>query len=151
MAKQISANKVVASCFLIGYIPFAPGTFASAAILPVFIFLGGYSYIYIASALIITAAGIWFSGRTEKEEGCKDPQTVVIDECAGQLITFLFMPYDVLTVFFGFVLFRLFDIFKPFFIRQTQKLPGGFGIMADDICCGICANIILRIIKEVIK
>jgi phosphatidylglycerophosphatase A len=85
--------------------------------------------------------GLWAAGRAARYTGQKDPQFIVIDEVSGQLITY-FMPFAVLnwkSWLLGFILFRVFDIWKPFPARQAESLPGGWGIMADDWIAGIYA------------
>ncbi len=76
----------------------------------------------------------------------KDHGRVVIDEVAGMCITLLFVPVTIKFVLIGLVLFRFFDILKPLGIRQLEKLPGGWGVMADDVLAGIYANIVLQIL-----
>jgi phosphatidylglycerophosphatase A len=121
--------------------------------------------------LVIALLGVWTSSRTCKFLGVKDPQIVVIDEVSGQLITIFlgtltFFRYPGMSdiqivsaawasfghgalnwkpILLGFLLFRLFDIWKPFPIRHLEKLPGGWGIMADDWLAGIYAAILLRL------
>jgi phosphatidylglycerophosphatase A len=98
----------------------------------------------------ITYLGIWAATRTEKITGRKDPGIVVVDEVAGQLITFLFLPWDspawLLVV--GFFLFRLFDIWKPYPIRRLESLESGLGIMADDVLAGIYAATLLSLLTS---
>ena len=76
----------------------------------------------------------------------KDHGRVVIDEVAGMCITLLFVPVTLKFVLIGLVLFRFFDIVKPLGIRQLEKLPGGWGVMADDVLAGIYANVVLQIL-----
>ena len=90
---------------------------------------------------------IWLADASEKLIKKKDPGCIVIDEIAGMLVTLAGLPFNFFTVVVGFVLFRLLDIFKPFPIRYLErKIPGGAGIVVDDIVAGIIANITLRII-----
>ncbi|MDX6270246.1 MAG: phosphatidylglycerophosphatase [Acidobacteriota bacterium] len=113
------------------------------------------SFLRTSVLLIIIAAitylGIWAATRTEKITGRKDPGTVVVDEVAGQLITFLFIPWDspawVLVV--GFVLFRVFDIWKPYPIRRLESLEAGLGIMADDVLAGVYAATVLSLLTSI--
>ncbi|WP_069659248.1 phosphatidylglycerophosphatase A family protein [Arcticibacter eurypsychrophilus] len=95
-------------------------------------------------ALIIFAVG-WFTAEKMEPLWGKDNYRIVIDEIAGMYITMLFVPLSLKTLFVGFVLFRLFDITKPFYIRRLEKLPGGLGVMMDDVLAGIYANLILQI------
>ncbi|MDQ1560145.1 MAG: phosphatidylglycerophosphatase [Pyrinomonadaceae bacterium] len=108
------------------------------------------------SALLVIAAavtylGIWAATQTEKITGRKDPGIVVVDEVAGQLITFIFLPWDspawLLVV--GFVLFRVFDIWKPYPIRRLESLEAGLGIMADDVLAGVYAATVLSLLTSI--
>ncbi len=134
--------------FYSGYIPFAPGTFGTLTALPLCYLLsicssGGGAVIIIAFILL----AIWLADSSEKLINKKDPGCIVIDEIAGMLVTLAGLPFNFFTVVMGFVLFRLLDIFKPFPIRYLErKIPGGAGIVVDDIVAGIIANITLRII-----
>ena len=134
--------------FYSGYIPFAPGTFGTLTALPLCYLLsicssGGGAVIIIAFILL----AIWLADSSEKLINKKDPGCIVIDEIAGMLVTLAGLPFNFFTVVMGFFLFRLLDIFKPFPIRYLErKIPGGAGIVVDDIVAGIIANITLRII-----
>ena len=102
------------------------------------------------NAVLLTAfclVGIWASGRSIPVLGNSDPSEAVVDEVMGQLITFLFIPFTLSWPFIlaGFLLFRLFDIWKPYPINDLQILPGGIGICADDILAGVYAGICLAI------
>ncbi|MEK6193058.1 MAG: phosphatidylglycerophosphatase A [Deltaproteobacteria bacterium] len=138
--------------FYSGYIPFAPGTFGTLTALPLCYLLsicssGGGAVIIIAFILL----AIWLADSSEKLINKKDPGCIVIDEIAGMLVTLAGLPFNFFTVVMGFFLFRLLDIFKPFPIRYLErKIPGGAGIVVDDIVAGIIANITLRIIVYLI-
>jgi len=155
--------------FGVGYIPGAPGTYGSAV--GVAIYLGVFSLIskvddlypvragaftgYMASRwaaipVALTAfclIGIWASGRTAAIFGRKDPSQAVVDEVMGQLITYCFVPFGVGWPFIllGFLLFRLFDIVKPYPCRSVEGLEGGLGICADDIIAGVYAGLCLAV------
>jgi len=101
-----------------------------------------------ALTLVIAAVGVFASSQVSQWANSKDPQFVVIDEVSGQLITYHFFLPAMLNWkiwILGFLLFRFFDIWKPFPIRHLEKLPGGWGIMADDWLAGIYAAILLRL------
>ncbi|MFI5387586.1 MAG: phosphatidylglycerophosphatase A, partial [Fimbriimonadales bacterium] len=103
------------------------------------------SLIIVGLAVLVTIAGLAVSGRVETACGVKDPSPVVIDEVAGQLLasapTAMFLgPRRVTLLVISFALFRLFDIWKPWPIRRLEKLPGGWGIMLDDVAAGILAG-----------
>ena len=138
--------------FYSGYIPVAPGTFGSLTALP-FCYLvsmcsqAGGAVIIVAVILL----AVWLADSSEKLINKKDPGCIVIDEIAGMLVTLAGLPFNIITVVLGFVLFRLLDIFKPFPIRLLEKkVPGGAGIVVDDLLAGIIANVTLRIILYLI-
>ncbi|CAN5185165.1 phosphatidylglycerophosphatase A [soil metagenome] len=148
----------------VGYIPGAPGTYGSA--IAVAIYIGVGSCITHCSSLLPASSaqstvnaviaftlgtfclvGIWASGRSIPLLGNEDPPEAVVDEVMGQLITFCFIPFglDWPFILAGFLLFRLFDIWKPYPIDDLQVLPGGLGICADDIVAGVYAGICLAV------
>lgn len=95
--------------------------------------------------------GIWAASRTEQVLGRKDPGIVVVDEVVGQLIAFLFVPFNSgwWVIITGFVAFRLFDIWKPYPIRRLESLESGLGIMADDVLAGIYAAILMSLMLSI--
>jgi phosphatidylglycerophosphatase A len=95
--------------------------------------------------LLITVLGIWTAGMVEDQWG-KDDNRVVIDEIAGMCITLLMVPVALKYIVAGFILFRFFDIAKPFFIRNLEVLPGGWGVMADDVLAGVYSNLTLQLL-----
>jgi len=131
-------------------LPKAPGTWGSLAALPfawVICSYGGYQILLLATAGIF-AAGVWVSGIAAAESGAEDPGEVVIDEVAGQWLTLAVVPPDFLLYAAGFVLFRVFDIWKPWPVSWADRnLKGGLGIMADDILAGVYAAVILFAFK----
>jgi phosphatidylglycerophosphatase A len=149
----------------VGFIPIAPGTFGS--LLGVVIYVGivelnsrflsvssagmaavdSFRISFILLALIgLTLLGSWAATRTEKVLEKKDPAIVVVDEVIGQLITFLFVPFSYGTIMLGFVVFRVFDIWKPYPIRRLEALESGLGIMADDVLAGVYAAAVLSLV-----
>lgn len=129
-----------------GYFPKAPGTFASALAATSFYFFNPAWQ--VLSLLIITSLilGILFTPYIEQNSG-KDPGLIVIDEVAGQWLAFLFLPLNNPAILItGFILFRVFDIWKPLGINNLQTLKSGWGVMLDDILAGVYANIILQIL-----
>jgi phosphatidylglycerophosphatase A len=100
----------------------------------------------ILLALAVIAAGIPAATRVAKTSGNKDPQQVIIDEVAGQWITLIAAPVAWKSLLVGFILFRGFDIFKPPPIRQIETLPGGFGIVLDDVGAGIYALLVMHLL-----
>jgi phosphatidylglycerophosphatase A len=156
--------------FGVGYLPLAPGTWGS--IVGVLIYLGfrhfelsiipslagaGWrdeslnAWFHAVNAvlfLVLCLVGIWASNRATKLFRNKDPQQAVVDEIIGVLLTFLFVPFAISYGFVigGFLLFRLFDIWKPYPIDSLQNLPAGIGVCADDILAGVYAGVCLSII-----
>jgi phosphatidylglycerophosphatase A len=137
---------LIASCFGIGRFPFASGTVGS---LPAVLLYWGLWTVAgwpatLAGLVVVTMLGFWSAGAAEQRWGEKDPGVVVIDEVAGQMLTLALLPPTPQILLAGFLLFRLLDILKPFPARRLEKLPGGTGIMADDLAAGLYGNLILR-------
>lgn len=107
------------------------------------------AYVVLPLALLIAVIGVWTSNRVARFSGNKDPQFAVIDEVSGQLFTYLFAVAagNWKYLLLGFILFRVFDIWKPFPARQAESLPGGWGIMADDWAAAVYAAIGLWIAR----
>ena len=99
----------------------------------------------VVVTVVVFGVGVVAATRTATLVGRKDPGIVVIDEVVGQWVSLLFLPFTPATAFVGFVLFRILDIVKPWPARDFEALPGGLGIMADDVMAGIYANLLLRI------
>jgi len=145
----------LASVFYIGFIPGAPGTYGSLAAVAVLYFIGqNGNWINPAALLagvgIITLLGIPASAAAGKQVNDEDPSFVVIDEVAGQLLTFFLIPFSVANIILGFFAFRAFDIFKPWPIRKLESLPHGIGVMADDLLAGVYACAVLHIINALL-
>ena len=155
-------KRMLTSCFGLGRLPLAPGTWGS---LPPVIIFGLISFFGASPALItnvmaaLALAGgvvcVQFAPAAIAATGKNDPREVVADEFAGQAVVFLFSPFlamgqatgrqILVTAFIGFVLFRLFDISKPWPIRKLEKYPAGWGILADDLLAGVFAWTVLQI------
>ncbi len=140
---------LIASGFYIGLIPGAPGTYASLATTLAFFFVYRISYrvvpeLHVSAVCLISVIGVLSSAAVARQMGLDDPSAVVIDEIAGQLLTFLFVPVSLTSLIAGTILFRLFDIFKPYPIRRLESLGNGVGIMADDLLAGVYANLVLH-------
>jgi len=141
---------LLASGFGSGFSPFAPGTFGSLVGVAIFLFISGLDTLpYLAVIIAITIIGIPISSRAEAIFGKKDSGKIVIDEIAGQLITYfpiLGMSFTGETVplillLSGFLLFRFFDIVKPPPVKSFENLKGGAGVMLDDVVAGLYALI----------
>lgn len=131
-----------------GYFPIAPGTVGSAAGLVVYLLVWYSKSRSVEAALIVAvfAVGTWAATHAERFFGAIDPGQVVIDEVLGQLVTLAFMPVTLPIALAGFVLFRVFDVIKPYPANRLEHFHGGFGIMADDAMAGVYANVTLRIV-----
>jgi len=101
-------------------------------------------WVSILIALAILVTGVYSADKVEPYWG-KDNYRIVIDEIAGMYITMMFIPLSVSTLIVGFIFFRLFDILKPFYIRKLEKLPGGVGVMMDDVLAGFYSNLVLQV------
>jgi phosphatidylglycerophosphatase A len=139
---RFDAAWMIATWFGCGLSPVAPGTAGSLAGLVIAIALnlafGWGPLTFLLLAAILTAPGIWAATVIEKREGTEDPGKVVVDEVIGQWATLAGAPVlNWKTFLVGFVLFRLFDVLKPPPARQFERLPGGWGIVADDVMAGI--------------
>jgi len=139
-------HKAVATGIAAGYCPIAPGT-AGTALAAVLYWLlrmdrwpvgGGF-------ILLFFLLGVWSAAFMEKKLG-PDPPQVVVDEMVGYWVAMLVLPRSWILAVAGFFIFRIFDILKPFPVRRAERLPGGWGIMADDVLAGIYTNIVLRLI-----
>ena len=103
----------------------------------------------IAFCVVVTLVGIWASGRAERVLGGKDPGAIVIDEVAGMTLSVLPFPLTLGTLAVGFVLFRIFDIVKPFPARLSQRARGGLGVVLDDLIAGLYALAVLALLRAV--
>ena len=159
--------------FGVGYLPLAPGTWGSAVGVLIYLLFrriviisaANFSaqgwdaaqisaWIYAVNSfllLIFCFIGIWAATRATRLFATHDPQQAVVDEVIGQLVTFLFVPFAISTplIIAGFVLFRLFDIWKPYPIDSLQNLPTGLGVCADDILAGAYAGTCLALIYAI--
>ena len=157
----------------VGYLPLAPGTWGSIVGVGIYLLFGwiensvsgnfgadGWTAAQIAAwvhagnlilFLLFCLLGIWAANRATILFKNKDPQQAVVDEVIGQLIVFLFVPFDISwkLVLAGFVLFRLFDIWKPYPIDSLQNLPAGIGVCADDILAGVYGGAVLSLIYAI--
>ena len=163
------AALIIATCG-VGHIPLAPGTWGSLLGIVVYVaFLyasvpvSAFAYtrglnaeqfqalqttLELALLIGIVWVGIWAATRAEPLLGGKDPGAVIIDEIAGQLVTFLFVPFTLpmWMIPVGFLLFRFFDIWKPYPIRRVESLESGLGVMGDDLVAGVYAGTVLSLI-----
>ena len=137
---------ILATAGYAGYFPIAPGTVGSAVGVLVYLLVWwtGSPVVEVALIALTFAAGTWAATHAERFFGGIDPGPVVIDEVLGMLVTLAFIPVGWSGILAGFVLFRVFDVIKPYPANRLEKFHGGFGIMADDAMAGIYANLALR-------
>jgi len=133
----------LATCFGIGKIKKFPGTAGSFVAL-LFLLAQPTPEFHLALIFLFFFLGVKAANSAISMTGEMDPGEVVIDEVCGIFVTFFLVNINWITVAAGFVLFRFFDIVKPFPIRQFEQLPKGWGVMADDIAAGLCANAVLH-------
>jgi phosphatidylglycerophosphatase A len=149
---SIWVQRALASVLFLGYVPFISGTFGSAAMTAALWWACCYKHAPVtplglwAAGLAVTAFSIAVASRPRDVFGSDDPREVIIDECAGQLVTFLFIPLSLKTLILGFFLFRFFDIVKPYPIHNFEALDGGLGITMDDVAAGVFSNVTLIVI-----
>jgi phosphatidylglycerophosphatase A len=140
--------RILATGFGSGFAPLAPGTAGTVVGIPLYFLFSAFPWpLHLLSIVALSFLAIFVSQEAEKIFKEKDPSRVVIDEIVGfQFAMFLVTP-TVVHVLIGFLLFRIFDIVKPFPIRLSEtKLPGGYGVVGDDIIAGIYGNIILQVL-----
>lgn len=131
---------VLSTWFGAGLFPVAPGTVGTLGAIPFVILLIDLGVFYKCLILVIfVAIALRVSDRTQALLKEKDPSAVVIDEVAGFFLTMFFLPFSWLTLVSGFILFRIFDILKPYPIKRLERLKGGFGIVTDDLLAGLYA------------
>ncbi len=146
---QKTLTKIIGTVFGVGYLPYCPGTWAS--ILTLWLTYQIFQTKHVVNLLFwlifLTIIGIWSAGECERILKKKDASQIVIDEVLGQFISLLpiyFLAKEMLLWYvIGLALFRFFDIVKPLGIKQIQKLPGGYGVMADDILAGIYSALLI--------
>jgi phosphatidylglycerophosphatase A len=128
-----------------GRFPFAPGT--AGTVVGVLLYLGMKDLSpgrYLAVCVLVILAGMWAAGHAEIILGRKDSPSIVIDEIAGFLTAMFMAPPGWFFILAGFLLFRVFDILKPWPLRRMEKLHGGLGVMLDDVGAGVYTNIVLQ-------
>jgi phosphatidylglycerophosphatase A len=136
----------------VGYFPIAPGTAGSAAGLALYAALRYLAppavvpYVDLGAIVALFVLGCWAGTVAERHYGRTDPGAVVVDEVIGMLMTLWLIPVTWKGAVVGFLLFRAFDIVKPFPARQCERLHGGLGIMADDAVAGLYGNLALRLV-----
>lgn len=142
-----AAAWAIATLCGVGHFPIAPGTVATAATIPIYwaAHLAGGPYLVLGLAMLTSILGVAAAGAHETRLGYHDPSQVVVDEVAGTLITMLFVAPSWGACAAGFLVFRALDVLKPWPASWAEGLPGGWGIMADDVICGVMGCAILHV------
>ena len=149
---KINFNTIFVSVFGIGFIPIASGTFGSLAglLIGYILYLINFNLFFIIIPLLFVL-GIIASNTYQKQTGEKDSSIIVIDEVVGQLIAMIFVVDNLTLVLCSFIIFRIFDIFKPWPASYAdKKMDGGLGVMLDDVFAGIYAAILIYLIGYII-
>lgn len=141
----------IASLGPTGFAPLVPATVASLVVAVVYGFLPplGLTADTVATAFLIPLA-VWAAGRAERSWG-HDARRIVIDEVVGMAATLFWLPAGFEVAIAGFFAFRFFDILKPFPVSRAERLPGGYGVVADDLLAGIYANLLLRVLNLLVR
>jgi phosphatidylglycerophosphatase A len=143
---------VLATWFGVGLLPVMPGTWASLiAVTCAWAIRSLCGETALAAAVVIIfASGCWAAAKIAKASASKDPRAVVIDEVAGQCLVLLLSPLDPLSCSVGFLLFRIFDVWKPWPVRWADRhVPGGLGIMLDDLLAAVYAALVLSVLLAI--
>ena len=140
--------KFMATGALVGYAPVAPGTWGTLVGIPLVLICNVLPFSWQAFAVVLFIMGaVWVAQEAEKIWGEKDPGAIVIDEMAGYLVALCGMPVTFFSLAAGFLVFRFFDIVKPFPIRYFERqFSGGAGVVLDDIFAGLYTGLVLRLI-----
>ena len=140
---------VLATWFGCGLSPVWPGTVGTLAALPIYFALRSQGALAIlAAAAVITLAGVWAAGVVCDSCGKHDPQMIVVDEVAGVLVALAAAPGSLAGAAASVLLFRLFDVTKPFPARAAEGLPRGWGVVMDDVFAGIWAAIVVLVLRR---
>tara|TARA_B000000557_G_scaffold262536_1_gene263538 strand:+ start:1323 stop:1775 length:453 start_codon:yes stop_codon:yes gene_type:complete len=143
-----SILSIIPTFLFFGYFPKIPGTFGTFGGVLFSIFLVDYLKIdphtFLFTTIFIIILSVYSSNWAIKYFNSNDPKEVVIDEVAGFMVSILYIPFELRYIIVAFILFRLFDISKPFFVKSFEKLPKGWGITFDDVAAGVLANFLLQ-------
>jgi len=152
MARSEKIIKLLAAGFGSGLTPFAPGTIGTLVGIPICLVCLPLTWpLRFLVVVVLSALAIFISGRAEMIYQKKDDQRIVIDEIAGFQVAMLPVAVTGLHLCVAFVLFRIFDIWKPFPIRNLQQLPGGWGVVIDDVAAGIYAGVVMLLLTYLLK
>ena len=142
--------RFAATFFYLGKLPFAPGTWGSLGALLLWLLLPISFSIHLSVIVFLFVLGVYSSNKMAKYMDDHDPSEVVIDEAVGMGISLFMLPHSFGLYLLAFVLFRIFDVLKPSFIYRVQDLPGGWGIMLDDVLAGLFTFAIVNGIASIL-
>src|SRR4030042_1106891 len=135
-----------------GFSPIVPGTMGTLLAIPFYYFVSPIpSPLYELTLVAFFFFSSWISDQAERYWGKKDDRRIVIDEVMGFLATMLWIPRSPLFIVAGFILFRFFDILKPFPLRRLERVRSGFGVVLDDVLAGVYSNIALHLVIAVLR
>ena len=139
---------LIATVGYVGFFPIAPGTAGSFAALALYALVRWIDLpaVELAAIVAVFAVGVWAATRSEVLLGGTDPGPIVIDEVLGMLMTLAWLPLSLTGVVVGFLLFRIYDVIKPYPARRCEDAPGGWGVMLDDAMAGIYGQVTLRLL-----
>ena len=149
---RVELSEWLATCFKIGHLPIAPGTWGSlTAIIGWWLWLQYLDpLVFIVLIIVIFTIGVFATNTIIDHTGEKDPSRVIIDEVAGQWLGLLILPDGMLYIAGAFVLFRFLDIFKPWPIRQMEQFPKGWGVMLDDTLAGLLTLGLIQVVSRLL-
>ena len=149
---RVELSEWLATCFKIGHLPIAPGTWGSlAAVIGWWLWLQYLDpLVFIVLIIVIFTIGVFATNTIIDHTGEKDPSRVIIDEVAGQWLGLLILPDGMLYIAGAFVLFRFLDIFKPWPIRQMEQFPKGWGVMLDDTLAGLLTLGLIQVVSKLL-
>lgn len=138
--------KVVSTFFYAGYVPRIPGTIGALVGLLFYLTVSYSLTVILASLFVLTVMAVLVIRKAEELYGEKDSRRIVIDEVIGMMIALLFVPLTTVFLISGFILFRIFDIVKPFPIKRIEKMESPWGVLLDDVVAGLYANLTVQLI-----
>ena len=149
---RVELSEWLATCFKIGHLPIAPGTWGSlVGIIGWWLWLQYLNpLVFIVLIIAIFTIGVFATNTIIAHTGEKDPSRVIIDEVAGQWLGLLILPDGMLYIVGAFVLFRFLDIFKPWPIRQMEQFPKGWGVMLDDTLAGLLTLGLIQVVNRLL-
>lgn len=130
---KLDGVKILSTIFGVGYLPYFPGTWASLVGLGVYFLLRNNIVVYVILSVVILLLGFLVCQKAEKKFAAKDSRFIVIDELAAVLILLMLVPKETFFLFIAFLIFRVFDIIKPYPIKKIENFTGSWGIMLDDV------------------